>query len=384
MADRIREIKTYLVDAASGFGSGGWRARNWLFVKIETEEGLYGVGESSGWPRVIQTAIEDLKPLLIGEDPSRIERLWQKMLLGMMGHGMTGVVGAGAMTGIEIALWDILGKRLGVPVCDLLGGMVRDKVRVYAHASTVDRAHELKERGYTALKCGGPRKPVETVRALRKALGDEFDLCIDVHGPPWFSVPDAIRVGQELEEYDLLFYEDPVPPENYDSLAKVAAAVNVPIAAGERAATIYGLRELIERDIVDVIQPDTGRSGGLMQMKKMAAQAEAHHIMMAPHDGSNGPIAEAAAVHLLASIPNCLILEHLVDDVPQRYEVGTELPVKDGYIEVPRKPGLGVELHEEACARYPFRASLAVPTAELVDATYVQSRPMRRKLIRAT
>ena len=287
---------------------------------------------------MVEAAIKDLTPILIGEDPTRIERIWQKMLLGMMGHGMTGVVGAGAMTGIEIALWDILGKRLGVPVCDLLGGMVRDKVRVYAHASTVDRALELKERGYTCLK-GGGRNPVATMRTLREALGDDFDLCIDVHGPPWYSVPGRDPVGQELEEFDLLFYEDPVPPENFDALAKVAAAVNVPIATGERSATVYGFRELIEREIVDVIQPDTGRAGGLLQMKKMAAQAEAHHILMAPHDGSNGPIAEAAAVHLLATIPNCLILEHLADDVPWRYEVATELPVVDSYIEVPTQAG---------------------------------------------
>ena len=383
MADKIRDIKTYLVDAVPVGTSGGWRARNWLFVKVETEEGLYGLGEASGWPVVVQAAIRDLTPILIGEDPTRIERIWQKMLLAMMGHGLTGVVGAGAMTGIEIALLDILGKRLGVPVCDLLGGMIRDKIRVYAHASTVDRALELKERGYTCVKAGN-RNPVGTIRALREAVGDDFDLCIDVHGPPWYSVPDAIRVGQELEEYDLLFYEDPVPPENFDALAKVAGAVNVPIGTGERSATVYGLREIIEREIVDVIQPDTGRAGGLWQMKKMAAQAEAHHIMVAPHDGSNGPIAEAAAVHLLATIPNCLILEHLADDVPWRYEVATELPVVDSYIEVPRKPGLGVELDEAVAAAHPGKGNVAQMSAQVVEASYVQSRMPRRRLIRGT
>ncbi len=380
MPDRIRDVKTFLVDASS---PRAWGARNWLFVKVETEEGLTGLGEASGWPRVIQTAIQDLTPMLIGEDPSRIERIWQKMLLAMMGHGMTGVVGAGAMTGIEIALWDILGKRLGVPVCDLLGGMVRERVRVYAHAGNAERALELKERGYTALKGGSLTRPVAQMRELREALGDDFDLCIDVHGPPWFSVPDAIRVGQELEEYDLLFYEDPVPPENVDAIAKVAAAVSVPIGCGERSASVYGFRELIERDIVDVVQPDTGRAGGLMQMKKIAAQAEAHHIQVAPHDGSNGPIAEAAAVHFLASIPNCLILEHLADDVPWRYEVATELPVKDGYIEVPRRPGLGVELNEAVAAAHPPKGNIVAPREEVVEATYVQPRPRRRRLFQA-
>ena len=188
----------------------------------------------------METAIDDLGPLLIGEDPGRIERLWQKMLLGMMSHGMTGVVGGGAMTGIEMALWDILGKRLGVPVCDFLGGRCRDRIRVYAHANTLERGQEFVERGYTALKPGSRNRPVEVIDELRKGLGDDVDLCLDVHGPPWFSVPDAIRVGQALEEYDLLFYEDPVPPENIDALAEVVGPISVPLACGERSATIHG------------------------------------------------------------------------------------------------------------------------------------------------
>jgi galactonate dehydratase len=376
---KITDVKTFLVDASQ---PGAWGARNWCFVKVETDEGIAGIGEASGWPRVVQTAIQDLTPVLIGEDPGRIERLWQKMLLAMMGHGMTGIVGAGAMTGIEIALWDILGKKLGVPVCDLLGGRCRDRVRVYAHASTVERGQELMERGYTALKAGSLTRPVEVIHELRRGLGDDVDLCIDVHGPPWFSVPDAIRVGQALEEYDLLFYEDPVPPENVDALAKVAAGISLPLACGERSATIYGFRELIEREIPDVIQPDTGRAGGFSQMKKIAAMAEAHHIMVAPHDGSNGPVAEAAAVHLLATIPNCLILEHLADDVPWRYEVATELPVKDGHIDVPTKPGLGVELNEAVCLAHPSRGNVTAPSASTLDAMYVQSRSRRRRLFR--
>jgi galactonate dehydratase len=378
---QITDIKTFLVDASA---PGGWPTRNWLFVKVETDEGVYGLGEASGWPRVIQTAIADLTPILVGEDPQRIERLWQKMLIAMMGHGMTGIVGAGAMTGIEIALWDILGKSLNAPVCDLLGGRVRDSIRVYAHASTIERAEELVGRGYTALKAGDRTRPVETMRTLRAALGDDIDLCIDVHGPPWYSVPDAIRIGQELEEYDLLFYEDPVPPENIDALAKVAAAINLPLAAGERSGTIYQFRELIERDILDVIQPDMGRAGGFSQMKKIAGHAESHHIMVAPHDGSNGPIAEAAAIHLLAAIPNFLILEHLADDVPWRHGVATNFDVVDSHITVPTAPGLGVELDEAACAAHPGGANVLNPSAALLDATYVQSRSRRGRLWRVS
>jgi galactonate dehydratase len=379
---KITDIKTFLVDATppGGWGGGG---RNWLFVKVETDEGISGIGEASGWPRVIETAVEDLKSVLVGQDPGRIELLWQKMLLGMMGHGMTGVVGAGAMTGIEMALWDILGKKLGVPVVDLLGGMCRERVRVYAHASQPEAALKLVEQGYSALKCGGTQQPVRTVRRLREALPDDVDLCIDVHGPPWFTVPDAVRVGQELEEYDLLFYEDPVPPENLDALAKVAESLSLPVAAGERSSTIYGCRELIEREIVDVCQPDMGRVGGIYQMKKISAMAEAHHIMMAPHDGSNGPLCEAAAVHVMASVPNFLILEHRANDVPWRYELITELPVVDGYIEVPRRPGLGVELDEDVARAHPGVHNVAAIRPENLERMYVEPRARRRRLVQS-
>jgi galactonate dehydratase len=376
---RITDVKTYLVAA---YRPGGWAARNWCIVQVHTDEGITGIGEASGWPRVIQTAIEDFKGVIIGEDPGRIERIWQKMLIAMMGHGMTGVVGAGAMTGIEIALWDILGKAVNKPICDLLGGRVRDTVRVYAHANTVDRAHELVDRGFDALKCSDRERPVELIRDVRRALGDDVDLMTDVHGPPWYSVADAIRVGQELEEYDVLFYEDPVPPENIDALAKVSAGLNVPLAAGERSSTLWGFRELIEREIVDVVQPDMGRAGGFLQMKKIAAMAEAHHIAVAPHDGSNGPIAEAAAVHLLASIPNCLILEHLEDDVPWRYDLATPLSITNGQMEVPTKPGLGIDFDPEVALAHPAERNLAPPSDALVERTYVEPRPRRSRLFR--
>jgi galactonate dehydratase len=301
-----------------------------------------------------------------------------------MGHGMTGVVGAGAITGIEIALWDILGKSVNKPICDLLGGRVRDTVRVYAHAGNLDRAQELVGRGFDALKCSSLERPVQLIKDMRMALGDEVDLMTDVHGPPWYSVADAIRVGQELEEYDILFYEDPVPPENVDALAKVSAGINVPLAAGERYSSLWGFREIIEREIVDFVQPDMGRAGGFLQMKKIAAMAEAHHIGVAPHDGSNGPIAEAAAVHLLASIPNCLILEHLEDDVPWRYDMATALKITNGQMEIPTKPGLGIEFNPEVALAHPAERNLAPPSDAVVDRTYVEPRRRRSRLFRTT
>ena len=373
---KITAIKTYLMHATPP-EIGGWSARNWLFTKVETDEGIYGIGEASGWPRVVETAIHDMTPLMIGEDPFHIEKLWSKMQVAIMSHGMTGIVGGGAMTGIEMALWDIKGKALGQPVWNLLGGKMRDKVRIYAHAHEKERARELIDRGYNAIKTGGIKNCVESVEAIRKEVGPEIDLMVDVHGPPWLTTRDAIALGRALEDYDLLFYEDPVAPENIDAIARVSEAVNIPIAAGERHAGIWGVKELIEREIIDVVQPDTGRAGGLSQMKKIAAMAEAHYCSMAPHDGSLGPVAEMAAVHLMATLPNFLILEHLEDDVPQRYEVMTGQPkIVDGHIIVPDTPGLGIDIVEEAIIKYLSSGNIAIPD-DSYDYQYIQARQGR-------
>ena len=294
-----------------------------------------------------------------------------------MGHGMTGVVGGGAMSGIEMALWDIKGKALGLPVWNLLGGKIRDKVRIYTHAHEPERARELVDGCYTAIKTGGVKNCVESVDSIRKEVGPAVDIMVDVHGPPWLTTRDAIALGQALEDYDLLFYEDPVAPENIEAISRVSDAVDIPIAAGERHAGIWGVKELIEREIIDVVQPDTGRAGGLTVMKKIAAMAEAHYCTIAPHDGSLGPVAEMAAVHLMATLPNFLILEHLSHDVPQRQEVMTGQPeIVDSHILVPDAPGLGVDIVEEAIARYPSQGNIAIPDSR-DDYQYIQARQPR-------
>ena len=359
---KITKVKTYLMHAGHK-DSPDWASRNWLFVKIFTDEGVYGVGEASGWPRVVQTAIQDLAPLLVGEEPMHIERLWHKLFLSILNHGMTGTVGSGALSGIEMALWDIKGKALGVPLWNLLGGKMRNTIWLYAHAHATDRAEELVGRGFSALKTWNKTAPIRSVEAMRKRLGPDIDLMVDAHGPPWMTTRDAVRTGKALEDFDLLFYEDPVAPENIEALARVAANVDIPIAAGERHAYMHGVRALIEREIIDVVQPDTGRAGGLWQMQKIAALAEAHYIGFAPHDGSLGPVAEMAVVHLLAALPNFLILEHLADDVPQRYEVMQPQPeIVNGHLVVPDRPGIGVDIVEEAIAHYPSSGNItAVP-----------------------
>ncbi|SVB58698.1 uncharacterized protein METZ01_LOCUS211552, partial [marine metagenome] len=388
---KITDIKTFLMMAGSPASkeSTSWSARNWCFVKVYTDEGITGLGEGSGWPRVVETAINDLKPLVIGEDPMNIERIWQKMLVSTMGAGMTGTPGSGSMNAIDMALWDIKGKALNTPVWNLLGGKVRDRIRAYGHASTPERALELKERGLTAVKTGGVHRTVEKVDGIRKAVGDQMDIMVDAHGPPWFTTKDAIIIGKALEPYKLLFYEDPVPPDNIEALQRVQDNVDIPIAAGERHSHIWGVRQLIEREIVDVVQPDTGRIGGISQMMKIAAMAEAHYITVAPHSGSLGPVAEYAAIHVLAAIPNALILERVHDDVPVRYDVTLpHIETIDGHIEVPDRPGLGVDIDEDVVLAHPSKGNTSRPGSEgdgayesgtFDEHVYVQSRYRRQK-----
>jgi galactonate dehydratase len=364
-------------------------SRNWLFLKIYTDEGITGIGECSGWPRVIETAIHDLKAVLIGEDPMHIEKLWQKCFVSMMGHGMLGTVGGGALTGIDMALYDIKGKALGVPVWQLLGGKMRDRVRIYTHANTAEVALSAKERGITTIKCGGVSDPVQKVHRLREAVGPDVDICIDLHGPPWLTPADAARVARELEPYDLLWIEDPIAPENLEGYRRIRDVAHIPLASGERQATIFGERQLIEGELVDVLQPDMGRAGGITQMKKIAAMAEAHHIMMAPHSGSLGPVAEYAALHFMASIPNALILERLEDDWEERRNVIVPHPQQqDGYIAVPDRPGLGCDIDEDVVARYPSQGNVMAPATEnnrsygpgtAGEFVYVQTRLGRQK-----
>ena len=392
---KITDIKTFLMMAGApkSAGASSWSTRNWCFVKIYTDEGIVGIGEGSGWPKVVQTAIEDMRPIIVGEDPFNIEKIWQKMLVSTMGNGMTGTPGSGAMNAIDMALWDIKGKALNTPVWNLLGGKVRDRIRAYGHAKTPERALELKAQGLTAIKTGGVHRVTDQVEDIRNAVGDEIDIMVDAHGPPWHNTKDAIIVGKSLEQFNLLFYEDPVPPDNMDALRRVQDNVNIPIAAGERHSHIWGVRRLIEEEIVDVIQPDTGRIGGISQMMKIAAMAEAHYISVAPHSGSLGPIAEYAAIHILAAIPNALILERVHDDVPIRYEVTRpHIQTIDGYIEVPNLPGLGVDIDESVALAHPSSGNTNTPGKEgdkqyepgtWEEHVYVQTRYSRQANLRA-
>ncbi len=372
---KITALKTVIVNA---------EMRNWVFVKVETDQpGLYGWGEASlEWKtRAVAGAIEDFAPMLIGEDPTRIEFLYQKMY--RQSFWRVGVIGLSAISGIEQALWDINGKELGRPVYQLLGGAVRDKVRMYTHLGGgdmravyetqysadprpfVDLALQVVARGYSAVKVlitpptetlnsiAGYRYAETMMAALREALGESVDIMVDCHGR--HGPANAIEFCRALAPYRPFFIEEPVPPENVDALAEVRKASPVPIATGERLVTRYEFRPVFEKQAAHIIQPDLCHCGGLWEAKKIAAMAETYYIGVAPHNPL-GPVANAAALHFDLSTPNFLIQEDMLTDVPWRWDVVQHaLKTENGYWLKTDAPGLGIEVNEAAAARHPFK-----------------------------
>lgn len=393
---KITAIRTHLMQAGA-LAVSGWTAdvknsivsatRNWLFVTIETDAGITGLGEGSGWPRVVEVAVQDLANVLVGEPAFDIERLTQKMNVAMMGHGMSGVVGQGAIAAIDTALWDIKGQALGVPIWQLLGGAVRDRVRCYTHASTPEQARAAVAKGYTALKTGGVANPVEKARAIRDAVGPDIDLMIDLHGPPWLTLPDAIDICNHLAPLRPLFVEEPLAPENIEGYRALRRATTVPLAAGERHGGFHGCAPLLLENLVDVIQPDSGRAGGITGLRKVATLAEARFATIAPHSGSLGPVAEFAAIHLLAAVPNALILERMDPDWTGRPQViNNGAPViEKGHALLPTKPGLGVTIDEAFVAAHPSQRNVGLPKGSWPEGTegatlYTQGRAPRMGL----
>ena len=393
---KITNVKTKL--AALG-------PRNCIFVAIETDEGITGIGETlyKRKAKMVEAGIHELARYLIGQDPTRIEDHFEKMYRDAF------LVGGGLQTApisaVEIALWDILGKQLQAPIYKLMGGPTRDRVPVYCHClcgpdpeTFVQNSLRCVQRGYRALKvtlplfygAGGQGyvdgKPVgsssgysgtwgklnpshkETellapdtlprIRdffvAAREALGPQIQLMVDCHGR--LSPKAAIRLCELLADLKLLFVEEPVPPENEAALGFVAERSPIPIATGERWSTIYDARRFLSKH-VSVAQPDVVWCGGLSQAKKIAAFAEAEYIGIAPHN-PNGPLATMASLHLAASIPNFLILETIGSDEirQQESQVASPLPsLEDGCLPLPKGPGLGIDLDWDACNRFPYQ-----------------------------
>lgn len=393
---KIIEVRSHLMQAGApphtGWTAQGQTAlsssRNWCFVTLHTDAGLVGTGEGSGWPRLVAVALQDLAHLLVGEDAADIERLGQKLRVAIMGHGQTGTVGSGALAAIDMALWDLLGQQVGVPVCQLLGGRTRPRVPYYTHAADAASAMAAVGRGVRAVKLGGIADIVDRAFAVRAAVGPEIDLMVDLHGPPWLNAADAVAIGRALEPLNLLFLEDPVAPDNLDGWRRVRSQVALPLAAGERCATLADMRPFIDERLLDVLQPDTGRFGGLTQMRKLAGWAEAYGLLIAPHSGSLGPVAEFAAVHLLAAIPNALMLERMEPDWEGRPRaINTALAAEGGQLAVPQAPGLGVQINADFVAAHPVQRNTAVPTGGWNagtehEAVYLQARRPRTAITR--
>jgi galactonate dehydratase len=336
----------------------------WAFVKISTDEGIVGWGEVmvEGRARTVETAVREHTSFLIGQDPARIEYLWQSMYRNTFYRG--GIVLVSAISGIEQALWDIKGKVLNVPVYELMGGMYRDKIRMYGHcwgATTekiITRALERQSNGFTAIKIllepftanRGVKRyidgQIQRFAQIREAVGDDMDIAIDFHGR---VNPDiAIQIIDGIVPYRPLFVEEACLPENTDAMDTIARKAMVSLATGERLVTRFGIRSLLEKHTVAVIQPDLCHAGGIAEVRRMAAMAEAYYVKVAPHNPL-GPISLAANIQLGACTPNFLICEHF--GMKEEWDIGQgylKQPFKivDGYITIPKTPGLGIEVDE--------------------------------------
>lgn len=363
---KITAIKPYLVNIKN---------RNWPFVKVETDEGIYGIGEaySCGPDKATVEVIRDFEEWLVGKDPRDIEGLWHQMYAGSRFPG--GMILNAAISGIEHALWDIAGKAARLPVYRLTGGKCRQKIRVYQSVAG-DSPQELSEHaqklietyGYTALKMGplppnwqvmawpeALRKTEARVNAVRDAVGDDIEIGLDPHAR-LFETARALELCQAVAPMRPFFVEEPLRPENYDALARLSQQCDLMLATGEMLYTRHEFRELLALQAVGIIQPDICVTGGLWEMKKIAAMAEAHYVSVAPHNPC-GPVATAVNVHFAASSQNFIVLEYHPDDASPRRDIVDE-PMKliDGYLELPERPGLGIDLNWDLVDQYPYRS----------------------------
>jgi len=376
---KIIEIKTIPVD-------------RYLFVQVITDEGITGLGESGAWGylEASEKAVETFKRYLIGRDARRIEHHWQ--YLYRWSH-FRGAAIMGALSAIDIALWDILGKSLGVPCYQLLGGKCRDKARVYYHVfgqtkeELVQGCIDAKAKGFTAVGHLTPfvdaprnepffkthvdkmRDAIDTVRQYREAVGVDVDLCIEIHRR--LTPSEAVVLARGIEQFHPFFYEDPTLPDNLDAMAQIADKIHIPIATGERIHTIYEFEMLLQRGAVQYIRPDVCMCGGLTHAKKIAALAEAHYVQVVPHNPLS-PVSTAACVQLAACIPNFALQEYPAgeNEPPKSEIVKSALTLENGFLIVPDVPGIGIELAEDAQERYPYKPR-SVSTRLHVDGSVI-------------
>ena len=361
---KIIDVQTFGVNLGDG---------NHVFVKILTDEHLHGIGEAYrvGPDHAVEEAVHYFKDWILGQDPTRIEYIWRLLYNGSRFPG--GSILNAAISGIEIACWDLKGKALGVPVYELIGGRCRDRVRVYLGVSgstpreVADSAKRARDLGFTAVKMA-PHPPdaeklpwdqvlrgtAARLAAVRKAVGDDMDVGLDPHARI-FEPVRALQMAQAVEPYRPMFFEEPLRPENIVAMGRLHRKIPVPIATGEMLYTKYEFRDVIAEEAADILQPDLLLCGGLMESKKIAAMAEAEYLTIAPHSPL-GPVSTAVSTHFAASTPNFIILEYRDDSQgPMRNLILEPMKREGGYLELPQDPGLGIELNEKAFAGNPLK-----------------------------
>ena len=380
---RVTDIQPFVVDCFR---------TNFVFVKIYTDEGITGIGEGTleYKEKAFLGALEHIKEYLVGKNPLDVEQHFHNIYRDAYWRG--GPVLMSALSAVEMALWDILGKHLNVPVYQLLGGKINDKVRIYVNGwfagakepeEFAAKAKETVKRGVTAMKWdpfgksyldisnAALDKALRCVAAVREAVGNSVDLLIEGHGR--FNIPTGIKIAKELEQFKPMFFEEPTPPDSLEALKAVRDKSPVAISAGERLYTRWDYRRFFDIMPADYIQPDISHAGGIMELKKIAAEAECRYIPFAPHNPS-GPVANAATLQLAANTPNFCILEIMYSDVEWRKDITNEsLEYKDGYIKIPDKPGLGIEINEEECLKHPYKPH----TLRHYDGTLTDIRPAK-------
>ena len=350
--------------------------RNWLIVRIQTDEGIEGIGESSmlSSDPIVESLIQEWSEnYLVGKDPLAGQVHWTRLHQDNLGRG--GRLYSTVLSGIDIALWDLRGKILGVPVYQLLGGPFRNKLRVYANGwytnpaspeLIAEEAKKVVEMGYTAMKFDpfgkiayttiSPEEAqlsVDRVAAVREAVGPNVDILIEVHAR--FNVYTAVGLAKRMEQYRPFWYEEPVSQENTNEMRQVRDRINIPVATGERLYLKFPFFDLVKNEAVDILQPDICNAGGITELHKIGSMAEAQHVMMAPHN-TNSAVGTVASFHLDTAMPNFLIQEYHAEFYePHYFQVVQGLPrQKDGYVNLPEGPGLGISLDDELLDRHPY------------------------------
>lgn len=369
---KITAIDTYIV-------GNPWK--NWLFAKVQTDEGIYGIGEGTlmYFAKTVEAAIHELSPFVLGMDPMQIEILTQRLTRDTYSDG--GQIHMCALAAIEIACWDIMGKALNQPIYNLMGGRCHDKLRAYANGwyrgertpdSFAQKAREVVRRGYTALKFdpfGNAWRTlsnydfglsIDIVRAVRDAVGDQVDILVEGHSR--FTPSTAIQLANSIEPFRPMLFEEPIQHGNIAAMVEVARESPVPVSTGESFSSKYQFAELLRHNVISIYQPEPLNLGGLFATRKIADAIDAHYGVVAPHS-AQGPVCSAACVQLNASIPNFLIHE-IFDEFNEPWEkeiVCPQVCVQDGYIPISSAPGLGIDLNLEEMAKHPYQHTYYLP-----------------------